>query len=266
MFSVVIPVYNHRKFLREAVVSALRSSLVKEILIVDDGSSDGSIDQIRALQALDRVRVRDLSEQEPRNYGAHYRLNQLVKEARNDWVAVLNSDDAFVAGRFETIAARCRGSDVDFIWGQLLIIDAEGSPIGMKRGLLEPEYLLPAKLAAATWQEEKLSDILASQNCIASTSNMVFKRSLHERIGGFVKLRYCHDWAFALWAGVVGKPLYLSHFLSAYRVHNNNTISDNRALSAPEVKVIFSQFKNQFPEFAARQRFQEWLATNKYLC
>ncbi len=265
MYSVIIPVYNHRKFLREAVVSALRSPLVTEILIADDGSSDGSIEQIRTLQTLDAARVRDLSEREPKNYGAHYRLNQLAKEARNDWVAVLNSDDVFVAGRFETIAARCRGSDVDFIWGHLLIIDTHGSPIGMKRGLLEPEYLLPAKLAAAAWQEENLSDILASQNCIATTSNMVFKRSLHERVGGFVNLRYCHDWAFALWAGVVGKPLYLPHFLCGYRVHDSNTISGNRALAAPEVKVIFDQFRNQFPEFAARRRFQEWLATNKYL-
>jgi glycosyltransferase involved in cell wall biosynthesis len=265
MFSVVIPVYNHRKFVTEAVVSALRSPLVTEILIVDDGSSDASIDQIRILQALDTARVRDLSEREPKNYGAHCRLNQLVKEARNDWVAVLNSDDVFVAGRFETIAARCRGSDVDFIWGHLLIIDAQGSPIGMKRGLLEPEYLLPPGLAAAAWQDEKLSDILASQNCIATTSNMVFKRSLHQRVGGFVNLRYCHDWAFALWAGVVGKPLYLPHFLSAYRVHDNNTISDNRALSAPEVKVMFDRFRNQFPDFVSRRRFQEWLATNRYL-
>jgi Glycosyl transferase family 2 len=210
------------------------------------------------------VRVRDLSEREPKNCGTHCRLNQLVKEARNDWVAVLNSDDLFVAGRFETIAARCRRSEVDFIWGHLLIIDAEGDPIGMKRGLLEPEYLLPTELAAA-WQDEELSDILASQNCIATTSNMVFKRSLHQRIGGFVNLRNCHDWAFALWAGVVGKPLYLPHFLSAYRVHGSNTISNNRTMSAPEVRVIFDRFQNRFPEFAARRRFQEWLATNRYL-
>jgi glycosyltransferase involved in cell wall biosynthesis len=265
MFSVIIPVYNHDKFVREAVVSALRSALVTEILIVDDGSSDGSRDRIRVLRTLDSVRVRDLSERGSTNYGAHYRLNQLVKEARNEWVAVLNSDDIFVAGRFEIIAARCRLSDVDFIWGNLLIIDTVSCTIGMKRGLLEPEYPLPPELATAAWQHEELSDILASQNCIATTSNMVFKRSLHHRIGGFFNLRYCHDWAFALWAGVLGKPLYLPHFLSAYRVHDTNTISDNRALSAPEVKLIFDRFGARFPKFVARLRFREWLATNRYL-
>ena len=38
MFSVVIPIYNHAKFVRQAIWSALRCPLVKEILVVDDGS------------------------------------------------------------------------------------------------------------------------------------------------------------------------------------------------------------------------------------
>ena len=42
MFSVVIPVYNHARFLEKAVASAIESELVKEVLLCDDGSSDNS--------------------------------------------------------------------------------------------------------------------------------------------------------------------------------------------------------------------------------
>ena len=39
MFSVVIPVFNHERYLAECVLSAVRSPLVEEVLLLDDGSS-----------------------------------------------------------------------------------------------------------------------------------------------------------------------------------------------------------------------------------
>ncbi|MGA2214369.1 MAG: glycosyltransferase family 2 protein, partial [Bryobacteraceae bacterium] len=102
MFSVVIPIYNHAKFVRQAIWSALRSPLVKEILVVDDGSKDGS-HEIAAGLAAAHSRVRDLTPPSGGNRGAPERLNELVERAQCEWIAVLNSDDVFVSGRFEAI-------------------------------------------------------------------------------------------------------------------------------------------------------------------
>ena len=61
MFSVLIPVYNHAKYIRQAVMSALRSPLVSEVVTVDDGSSDGSAAVLRELAARHSSRMRDMT-------------------------------------------------------------------------------------------------------------------------------------------------------------------------------------------------------------
>src|SRR5262245_36101399 len=124
MFSVVVPVYNHEAYVVEAVTSAARSALVTEVLLVDDGSQDRSRDIVSSLARSNPRLIRDLTVPTEGNLGAHTRLNQLVEAARNEWIAVLNSDDAFVPGRFETITAHLkRGAPADFICGYLLIMN-----------------------------------------------------------------------------------------------------------------------------------------------
>lgn len=266
MFSVLIPVYNHDRFVAEAVVSALRSPLVDEVLLVDDGSQDGSRAVLRQLATASPSRIKDLTGAGRTNRGAHARLDQLVRAARNEWVAVLNSDDVFVAGRFETIACHLRKNGHDFVFGHLIIIDALGTPIGTKRALLEPEYPLPGTAdPVSALSGEALGDLLASQNFIATTSNMVFTRSLHAKVGGFPALRYAHDWAFALRAAAVGRPLYVPHFLSCYRIHGNNTIREDVEAITPEVRAMFRDFMGEHPEWAARPGFRKWLKANRYL-
>ena len=141
MFSVLIPVYNHARYIDQAVVSALRSTLVGEVLLVDDGSTDESTKAIERL-ARQYPRVHVLPNPEGKNWGAHNRLNQLVSAASHEWLAVLNSDDEFVAGRFEAIDA-VRKADTDFIFGGLTMMDRSGRITKSKRAFIPAEFELP---------------------------------------------------------------------------------------------------------------------------
>src|SRR3954453_13303793 len=116
MFSVVIPVFNHEAYLEEAVLSASRAALVTEILLFDDGSSDGSHHLIRQLSRCSE-KIRDLTTEPRLNRGTHVCLNALVQQASNEWIAVLNSDDVFVHGRFEAVARHIHRTGADFIFG-----------------------------------------------------------------------------------------------------------------------------------------------------
>jgi glycosyltransferase involved in cell wall biosynthesis len=267
VFSVLIPVYNHAEYVTEALTSALRSTLVDEVLLVDDGSQDHSREVILCLSRSMPDKVCDLTGKVVHNRGAHERLNQLVGAARNEWVAILNSDDVFVPGRFETIAAHIKiGNKCDFIYGDLIIVNTDGVVVGTKRGLAQPEYAHPfSGLSQAELDSQPLSDLLANQNFIATTSNMIFRRSLHERIGGFAPFRYVHDWAFALRAGAAGNPLYLPHFLTKYRVHGSNTINESKERIVTEVKTLFEQFVAEHPECMRRPLFRRALEGNRYL-
>ncbi len=262
MFSVIIPIYNHEAFLAEAVSSALRSPRVTEVLLLDDGSSDASPRLAASWTAVDR-RVRNLTTAGGKNRGAHHRLNELVQAANCEWVAVLNSDDVFVAGRFEAIVSHPAFPRSDFIFGNLLLTNQDSSLVGAKRGPFDtdapfpPEFDLPSMVAAGEFLE-----LLSHQNYLGTTSNMVFRKDLYTRVGGFYDYRYVHDWDFALRAMALGRSLYVQRYLTAYRMHAHNTINENRKLVISEAMNVFERFSLDFPQVLARPKFRAGLETN----
>lgn len=89
--SVVMPSYNHAAYLEEAIASVLRQRGVNfELLICDDGSSDSS-GKVLQSQSDPRIRVTIHSE----NRGGCTTLNELISQCRADYIALINSDDAW---------------------------------------------------------------------------------------------------------------------------------------------------------------------------
>ncbi len=89
MISIVIPVFNRRDLVNRAVGSAVAQQDVEcEILLVDDGSTDGSSEGVRQ-EFGDAVRILALSE----NGGVSAARNYGIDEARGEWIALLDSDD-----------------------------------------------------------------------------------------------------------------------------------------------------------------------------
>lgn len=265
MFSVLIPSYNHANYLEGAVRSALRSSMVSEVLMVDDGSSDQSPILLERIAKRYSDKVRLLDNSNCVNMGAHARLNQLVEEASNTWVAVLNSDDEFVAGRFELIASPICAKETELVFGSLAMMDSEGNTVSSKSAFVPCEFDIPEELTLERTAEEALLPILANQNYIFTTSNMIFTKELFERVGGFGDYRYCHDWDFALRASVLGKIQYIPHQLTRYRTHETNTINDNWRKVHVEIREMFSKFLGEFPHLMSSRDYSIAIKGNKYL-
>jgi glycosyltransferase involved in cell wall biosynthesis len=99
-FSVVIPLFNKREFIRQTLLSALAQGHPRfEVIVVDDGSTDGGADCIQDL-ASNTVRV---IRQE--NAGPGPARNRGAAEATFEWIALLDADDRWLPWHLSTLAA-----------------------------------------------------------------------------------------------------------------------------------------------------------------
>lgn len=93
MFSVVVPVWNKRATLRRTIEQALKQTYSDfELIVVDDGSTDGSL---AALEGLVDPRLRVVQQA---NSGPGAARNRGIREARHAWIAFLDADDLWFEG------------------------------------------------------------------------------------------------------------------------------------------------------------------------
>ena len=99
--SVVVPCYNGGRFLKRTLQSALDQTLPpREIIVVDDGSTDDSVDVARSFGSLVTViRQANAGESRARNVG--------MAHATSDWIALLDADDVWEPTKLEQQAAAC---------------------------------------------------------------------------------------------------------------------------------------------------------------
>ncbi len=246
LFSAVIPSYNHAEYLRDAVESADRSPLVGEVVIVDDGSADGSRRIIDELSRAPGSKVRVLATPPGEQLGAHARLNQLVEAAHYDWIAILNSDDRFSPHRFTCLLPLIERDTADVFFGDLVLIDEHGQRLGLRDSLLHNEVTWPREIDPhAAARDGEWTSLLEIQNIVATTSNLVFSRAAFSRIGGFRDYRYAHDWDFAIRSAALARVRYVKQMLTFYRLHPRNTIKAPPYLKSLEVRRIFDRLHSE---------------------
>lgn len=125
--SVAMPVFNAQRYVEEAAESILGQTFGDfELIVIDDGSSDGSRDVLRRLARRDR-RIH-LVEQE--NAGEAAARNRALALARAELVALHDADDVSLPDRFARQVEYLRDHEDCLVLGtQTLLIDPDGSPV-----------------------------------------------------------------------------------------------------------------------------------------
>lgn len=119
--SVVIPTFNHARYIARAVNSVLtQANEAIEILVVDDGSTDDTHEQIRAIaHPITYLRTTNQGPSAARNLG--------VQKCRGELVLFLDADDALLAGALESIRnSAARWPSADLFCGGYFSVDCQG--------------------------------------------------------------------------------------------------------------------------------------------
>lgn len=198
LISIVIPVYNQQNYIRGTVESILSQSWRSlECIVVDDGSTDSTLEILKTFGA----RIRIIAQA---NQGQAVAQNVGFREAKGDLIGYLGSDDLL---------------DPEAV--QFLLAEYEAQGGGDM--VVFPDY---------RWIDEEGAIIKHSHNAYTSLSTMVhqfqcdigpgalFSRGLLEAIGGWnTDYRQIPDFEFWLRAGKISRFAYVPRVLASWRVH-----------------------------------------------
>ena len=222
LVSVVMPSFNHARFVERALRSVFEQTYRNvELIVIDDGSTDDSVAVIERVLLDSPVPTQFV----PRaNCGAPATLNEGLARARGEFVQFLNSDDALVATRLAWMVGEvaCTGA----AWGftDIAVIDAEGRPID---AAAHPRAAALQDSILAIPAQDTVGLALLAANAAVSSGNLFVARPLAEDLGGFGDFRYNHDWDFCLRALERSEPVFVSQPLYRYRLHATNTIAES---------------------------------------
>jgi len=235
--SVIIPLYNHEKYIQEAVHSVLEQTISDfELIIINDGSSDRSEEVATSIQDK---RIRYFAQE---NRGAPNTINRGIELAKGEYISILNSDDVYYPTRFEEFLKIPEGDNsISAVFSHIAFIDGQGKFIRHKKGA-EDNWIDKKPETSFKGENNIILDLLAG-NFLITTSNLFCRKNVFQDIGLFQNLKYAHDYEFFLRlcyhfkVHIVDKPLF------KYRIHSENTYGiENKAEADFEVGLVLSNF------------------------
>jgi glycosyltransferase involved in cell wall biosynthesis len=216
--SVVLPNYNYARFLDERFRSFLNQTFSDfELIVVDDGSTDGSLEVIRRYAGDPRITTRLFAA----NGGSVCRRwNDGARMARGEYLLFALSDDSCEPRMLETlVAALDAHPSAGLAYCQSWIIDAEGRRL--HSGKDWHDALDPAHWASdhVNGGADELRRYLFLTCTIPCPSAVMMRRQLFVDVGGLDKLRLVADWK--LWAQILARSdvAFAAAPLCLFRTH-----------------------------------------------
>lgn len=217
MITIGIPCFNQAEFLSDAIESALAQTVACEVIVVNDGSTDGSL---KIAQGYKGIKIINQV-----NKGLSSARNTIIMNATTDYIFFLDADDILLENCVEKIEEAIKEHHSDVV-----------SPSFKCFGVVNNEVILQG---IPTLDDFKTANRLGYFSAI--------KRSVLQEIGGYSS-RMVHGWEdYHLWFDIFGRGkslCTLSDILVLYRTKEKSMYTESLAHS----DELLDQIKKDFPE------------------
>ena len=232
LISVCIPAFNGRDFIGAAIASVLAQTFTDfELIVVDDCSTDGTIDIVHSFHDP-RIRV----QQNSSNQGFVNNWNAAVRASRAPLVKLLCDDDLLYPECLQRQVAVFQGPDagaIALVCARRDIIDPDGHIVIKNRGWKRGQGRIAGNKALRTIVRSGVNPIGEPLACL-------FRRADFERCGGFSYPHcYVQDLAFYTALLQIGDLFVLPDSLGAFRLHRNSATMKMARSQGQEMAMMY---------------------------
>ena len=259
LVTVAICTYNGERYLAATLNSVLTQTYPNmEVVIVDDGSSDGTVSIIRQHAECDS-RIRWFTQ---KNSGLPASRNYAFAQARGEWIAIIDQDDLCYPERLvRQIAVANAYPSAGLVFCDTHHIDEMDQIIGNHlTSFTLPDSFIPKGVVAS---------LLLTKGCYVSTQACFIKHSTVNQLGPLDEsLRYACDYEYFIRAGLEFDFAYTRDVLAAWRIHPGQESATNRNRFKEARSVLRRYFLYAGITFDTRltiaRHFGKWLAAEIY--
>ena len=236
--SVIIPIYNSCRYIRPAMDSVMNQTLSEiEIICVDDGSTDTSLDMLKIYKERD-PRIRIITET---NAGPAHARNNGFRRARGEYVIFLDSDDFFELDLLEQLYNEAKEKDLDISIAKYDVYNSKKSKF---RSKIENEHSRIYESGVVTSKNEYPDYILESTT--GAAWNKLFKRSflIEKNISFLTDVMMFEDVYFTVTALAFAERVgMLQNVLVHHRIYNEQSRARTFKKYYSQVPLVYLRIK-----------------------
>ena len=238
LVSVIIPAYNHQKYIQETIFSIIYQTYKNiELLIIDDGSTDITYDKICEMEIQCRKRFVSFDFATQENKGIIDTLNTLINKSRGEYVFLIASDDIAAPHAIETEHSFLDSHpDYAFCVGNNDIIDENTRRCFWDKNKINIYNITEANIFSfSDFFMQSYPDIDFLSDDFGTYYNLVYygnhipngyliRKNIFEKTGMYIKEAPLEDYWMMMQIAKFSKMKYLNDTLFFYRWHGKNSI------------------------------------------
>lgn len=261
LVSVIIPAYNHERFVEQTIRSIVEQTYKNiELIVIDDGSTDGTWQKIQSQKAIcEQSLVRTTFIHRP-NSGTCITLNHLIEQSRGDYIYIIASDDKAHPKAIETLLVAINQNQSVLAVGDNEIIDENSIRIGWdsKRNalpLVKSTYKTFGEFLHVT---QHLSEFGTYQYLLKGNhipNGYLILASALRQIPKFTTEAPLEDYYMHLQLSKLGSYTYVNEILFSYRWHKNNAIKQTDKMKT--ISLMTLEYEKKLVEQKGCEHWKE---------